>query len=101
MGREYTLTEKKTSPRAQLIQKPQTEKIIPSTPPKQAEITKIPQVKKETIVQNSPKTKREILLKELFSISYGDLMGLDLNTYKTAIAGSESNGSYTARNDKV
>lgn len=28
-------------------------------------------------------------------------MGLDLNTYKTSIAGSESNGSYTARNDKA
>lgn len=100
LGREYTITEK-TSPKTQITQKPQAEKIIPPTPPKQVEITKIPQPKKEAIVQNSPKTKRETLLKELFSVSYGDLMGLDLNTYKTSIAGSESNGSYTARNDKA
>lgn len=99
LGREYTIAEK--TPKTQVIQKPQAEKIIPPTPPKQTEITKIPQPKKEVIVQNSPKTKREMLLKELFSVSYGDLMGLDLPTYKTAIAGSESNGSYSARNDKA
>jgi len=57
-----------------VIPKPQTEKIIPPTPPKQAETTTISQSKKETIVRNSPKAKREILLKELFNVSYGDLM---------------------------
>lgn len=102
MGREYTIiAEKKTSTKIQTTTEPQSQKIIPPTSTKQAEITTIPQVKKEAIVQNSPKTKRETLLKELFSVSYGDLMGLDLNMYKMAIAGSESNGSYTARNDKI
>lgn len=92
MGREYTITEKKTSPKIQTTPKPQAQKIIPPTSTKQAEITTIPQVKKEVIVQNSPKTKRETLLKELFSVSYGDLMGLDMDTYKAAIAKSEGIG---------
>ena len=91
-GENILLQRRKLHQKSKPLQNLKHKKIIPPTSTKQAEITTIPQVKKEVIVQNSPKTKRETLLKELFSVSYGDLMGLDMDTYKAAIAKSEGIG---------
>jgi hypothetical protein len=93
LGREYTL----------VVKNKQAEIISPEikNPKKDKEVISPATLRKETPIKQEKTNPTTSLLKKLFSLEFGELMGLDFPTYKAAIAGSESGGKYSARNDRI